>query len=371
MENLVTNPLFNKIYNNKKVLITGHTGFKGSWLSLWLNKLGAHVTGYALAPHTQPNHFNILNTEINSIIEDLSSYETLEKTIAKSNPEIIFHLAAQPYVIESYHNPLNTYQTNVMGTLNVLEAARKNSNVKAIVLITTDKVYQNTEKKTGYTEDERLGGYDPYSSSKACCELLINSYRDSFLNIKNYNSEHNTLIASARAGNVIGGGDWGNNRLIPDIVKNAACNNITTLRNPTAVRPWQHVLESLSGYLLLGQKLLEENTNFSGAWNFGPNYNKEIAVKELAEILKTQWDKVKFKETNNSTNKYHETQILKLNSSKSINKLNWTPLWDGKKAIEQTIKWYKDFYDSKNIISQQQLDEYIKEGINKKVIWTQ
>jgi CDP-glucose 4,6-dehydratase len=370
MEKLVKNGLFNGVYKNKNVLITGHTGFKGSWLALWLSHMGANLIGYALSPKGDSNHFKFLDFIINSIIADLADFNTLEKIINETNPEIIFHLAAQPYVIDSYHNPRETYMTNVMGTLNVLEAARKNLHVKAVVLITTDKVYLNKEKESGYIENDRLGGYDPYSSSKACCELLINSYRDSFFNTADYKTKHRKLITSARAGNVIGGGDWGNNRLIPDIVKNASIGSITSLRNPASVRPWQHVLESLSGYLLLGQNLLEEKTAFSGAWNFGPNYDKEISVKKVAEILSAYWDKVRFELNENGNSEYHETSLLKLDSTKAIKELKWLPIWDGETALKKTIDWYKMFYETGNIISLIQLNEYIEEALHKDLIWT-
>ena len=266
MENMEVNHI--EIFRNKKVFITGHTGFKGSWLSLLLQHEGAIVTGYSLAPVTIPNHYDLLKIEQQSFIDDILAANKLSAAIREAKPEIIFHLAAQPLVRASYADPLYTYQTNVIGTLNLLEAAKNCGTVKAIVLITTDKVYENKESNRPYIETDELGGYDMYSSSKACCELLIRSYRNSFLNIDDYQIKHHILIASARAGNVIGGGDWSEDRLLPDIVKAAARGTSVQIRNPNAVRPWQHVLDCLYGYLLLGAKLLQEETAFSGAWNF-------------------------------------------------------------------------------------------------------
>lgn len=370
MEKLVSKKMFKNIYAGKNVFITGHTGFKGSWLNLWLNYMGANVTGFALKPHTNPNHFDLLKLNTNSIIADIRNYEYLEKKIIESKPEIVFHLAAQPYVIDSFQNPKYTYETNVLGTLNIIEAVRKSKHTKALVLITTDKVYKNTEKQEGYIESDRLGGYDPYSSSKACCELLINSYRNSFFNVAEYDKSHSTLMASARAGNVIGGGDWGQNRLIPDIIKSTIQKQETEIRNPNAVRPWQHVLESLSGYLLLGQNLLEGNKSFSGAWNFGPAKQNEIPVYKVAEILKSNWEKVKFKHADADAEKYHETTLLKLDSTKALSELNWEPIWNAELALEKSCEWYKAFYDNNDTISTKQLDDYINSAIGKKLIWT-
>lgn len=370
MENLVREDLFENIYKNKKVLITGHTGFKGSWLAFWLNKLGAEVTGYALEPETNPSHYEILKPQINSIIGDILDKHKLEKAFDEAQPDIVFHLAAQAYVGYSYKDPHETYNTNVMGTLNVLEGARKCNDVKALVLITTDKIYENKEWVWGYRENDRLGGYDPYSASKACCEILIHSYINSFFNLGKYGNSHNTLIASARAGNVIGGGDWGKDRLIPDIVKNVAENKSTYIRRPDAVRPWQHVLESLSGYLRLGQKLLEKKKEFSGAWNFGPLQNKDLPVEVLVRIAKKYWPKIKFELNAIDDTPFHETSALRLDSSKAFKLLNWQPIWDGEEAIKRSIDWYKDYHENELITTENQLNEYIKEAVEKEIPWS-
>jgi len=253
--------LFNGIYRNKTVLITGHTGFKGSWLSLWLKKLGAYVIGYSLKEYPNTKHFFELKLDVENIFADVRDRDTLKKAIITYKPDIIFHLAAQSLVRESYRDPIATYETNVIGTLNLLEAVRNCEAVKAIVNVTTDKVYENKKQDSGYKETDNLGGFDPYSSSKACSEILTSSYRDSFFN----NNKHKILIASARAGNVIGGGDWANDRLIPDITRAVIKKEKVKIRNPASVRPWQHVLEPLSGYLLLGQKLLEGKKTFASA----------------------------------------------------------------------------------------------------------
>lgn len=360
-----------KSYRNKKVFITGHTGFKGSWLSKWLEMAGAVVKGYSLSPKTNPNHFSLLKSDMESVIADIMDKNRLEKAINTFKPDIVFHLAAQPLVGYSYMNPYETYNTNVIGTLNVLEAVRKIKTVKAVVLITTDKVYENKECLLGYKEEDRLGGYDPYSSSKACCELLIGSYRNSYFNNSEYLKKHQTLIASARAGNVVGGGDWGKDRLIPDIVKKASLGNKVLIRNPNSVRPWQHVLESLSGYLLLGEKLLEKKPIFADAWNFGPLSTNDLSVRNISEITTKIWDKIKCEYNNTDTTSFHESNMLKLDSSKANNLLNWKPLWDGEQSIEKTMQWYKAFYNNNTIITEQQLNEYLVEANNKKLIWTQ
>ena len=250
--------MFNQIYNNKRVLITGHTGFKGSWLALWLSQMGAKITGYSLQPPTEPNHFYLLSMGINSIIGDIRDTDKLKQVFKEQQPEIVFHLAAQPIVRLSYKDPVETFTSNVMGTVNVLEASRESGTVRAIVNVTSDKCYENREWPRGYREMDSLGGYDPYSASKGCAELITSCWRNSFFNLKDYGSAHHTLLASGRAGNVIGGGDWAIDRLIPDIVRSVEQNEKVKIRNPHAIRPWQHVLEPLSGYLILAQKLYEE-----------------------------------------------------------------------------------------------------------------
>jgi len=346
------------IYRNKKVFITGNTGFKGSWLTLLLQHAGAIVTGYALEPVSIPNHFDLLKKENKTYFNNILENNKLLEAIQKAEPAIIFHLAAQPLVRASYSDPLNTYKTNVIGTLNLLEAAKNCSLVKAVVLITTDKVYENKEITKAYIETDELGGYDMYSSSKACCELLIKSYRNSFLNIDKYKIDHNILIATARAGNVIGGGDWSEDRLIPDIVKATAKGKKVSIRNPYAVRPWQHVLDCIYGYLLLGAKLLQEETAFSGAWNFSPYSNEVKNVEEIACFAKKSWNDINI-EFETPPENYHEAGLLILNNTKAFEQLNWKPIWNTEEAVEKTIDWYKQFYLNKMVISQEQIQSFL------------
>ena len=347
--------MFNNIYNGKKVFLTGHTGFKGSWLALWLTKMGAEVCGYSLAPNTKPSMFEELKIQdkiTKSVIGNILDETTLEKTMAEFKPDIVFHLAAQPLVRLSYAEPAMTYKTNVIGTLNVLEAARKCPNVKAFVNVTTDKCYENKEINRGYKEDEPMGGYDMYSSSKGCVEILSSSFRRSFL-------KEGYAMATARAGNVIGGGDWALDRLIPDCVRSINNEIDIEIRNPIAVRPWQHVLEPLSGYLLLGQKLLEEGQKYAEGFNFGPNEDSVLTVAEVSKMA------TEFYEKGNvivgEPSPLHEAGLLMLNIEKAEKVLNWTPTLTAKEAVKNTIDWYKHFYN-KNIdmfeFTMKQIDEY-------------
>ena len=339
------NNLFQGIYKGKKVLLTGSTGFKGSWLVLLLKKLGASVYGYSLNPNTTPNMFSECN--INSIIDkqvigDIKDSELLNKVVCECKPDIIFHLAAQPLVRLSYEQPKDTYETNVIGTLNVYEAVRKSKCVKAIVSITTDKCYENKEWEYGYREIDPMGGYDPYSSSKGCVELLSNSYRRSF-----YEKE-GILLATARAGNVIGGGDWAKDRLIPDFVRAIDKNEKINIRNPLAIRPWQHVLEPLYGYLTLGAELLKGNEDIASAWNFGPNDLNVLSVKEVLDKCIGIFGRGGYKI--DDSNQPHEALLLKLDISKAKSILKWKPILDVDKAIEMTIDWYKYFYNKEGNI---------------------
>ncbi|MDA9203979.1 CDP-glucose 4,6-dehydratase, partial [Flavobacteriaceae bacterium] len=313
-------------YKEKKVLITGHTGFKGSWLSYWLKEIGAEVFGYSLMPVKKLNHFDLLKMELKSCYNNICNLISLKEFINKTNPEIIFHLAAQPLVRQSYIDPVETYKTNVIGTANLLEAIRGNPSVKAVIVITTDKCYKNLNQTHGYVESDTLGGYDPYSSSKASVELLVSSFRDSFFNLSEYGIKHQVLISTARAGNIIGGGDWSDDRLIPDLVKNAINGGTTKIRYPGATRPWQHVLDPLSGYLMLGEKLLNGETKFTGAWNFGPEEYDILSVHELVIKCKKIWNNINF-EIQNDQNELHEANLLSLNINKAKNFLNWKPKW--------------------------------------------
>ena len=361
--------MFNSVYHNKRVLITGHTGFKGSWLALWLSQMGAKVTGYSLQPPTKPSHFQLLDLNINSVIGDLRDADTIKKVFKEQQPEIVFHLAAQAIVRLSYKDPLETFSSNVLGTVNVLEAARACSSVRAIVIVTSDKCYENREWPWGYREIDALGGYDPYSASKGCAEIVTGCWRNSFFNPKDYDKTHQTLLASARAGNVIGGGDWAPDRLIPDIMRAVNQYEKVKIRNPQATRPWQHVLEPLSGYLLLGQKLIEGRKEFAEAWNFGPSEEENVTVGEIVHQVKGVWPKIDY-EINQTPNQPHEAGMLRLDCSKARTKLQWLPVWTSKDAIEKTTEWYRAFYELSKILSDEHLDRYIADALSKRITWT-
>ncbi len=342
-------------WKGKKVLITGHTGFKGSWLAFWLNSLDAEICGYSLAPDTQPNLFEDLNLEnkIQSKIGDIRDLPDFKKAIQVFKPEIVFHLAAQSLVRRSYREPIDTYTTNVIGTINILEVVRKTDFVKSVVIITTDKVYENKEWHWAYRENERLGGFDPYSNSKACAELAVSSYRNSFF------TESDCLIATARAGNVIGGGDWSEDRLLPDVFRSLIFGEKLEIRNPNSIRPWQHVLEPLAGYLKLAQKLYEGEKQFAEAWNFGSNETDAKPVGWILEEIKRIWnDEVNWEIADG--NQPHEAKILKLDSTKAKNELIWLPKLSLEEAINLTINWYQAFKNNADLsaITQQQIEFY-------------
>jgi len=360
---------FKNVFSGKKVLITGNTGFKGSWVSLWLIKLGAKVIGYSLEPPTTPSHFELLNLDMVSIIGDIRDRDKLNTTFKTYKPDIIFHLAAQPLVRYSYINPVETFETNVLGTINVFEACKNTETVKGIVNITSDKCYENREWVWGYRENDPMGGYDPYSASKGCAELVTTSYRMSFFNPEDYGKKHNILLASARSGNVIGGGDWGEDRLIPDIVRAISKNEKLYIRNPKATRPWQHVLEPLSGYLMLGQKLLEGREEFAEAWNFGPNEGSHICVETVVKGVKKRWDRFEY-EIDKKSDYPHEAKLLKLDCSKAHSLLSWKPVWNFYKALDVTVRWYKEYYKNGNINSLEDLKEYINHYEKKNIKWT-
>lgn len=359
--------LFGGRYKDKVVLITGHTGFKGSWLSFWLSKMGAKVIGYSLKPPTNPNHFEYLKCDIVSIIGDIRDDKKLDEVFKKHKPQIVFHLAAQSLVRYSYEHPLQTYDVNVLGTLKVFEACRKYE-VSAIINVTSDKAYENKEWIWGYKEDDRMGGYDPYSSSKGCAELLSSSYRNSYFNLDKYKKTHHTLLASCRAGNVIGGGDWAKDRIMSDLILSAISSKKALLRNPKATRPWQHVLEPLSGYLLLGQNLLEEKKEYASAWNFGSNDEDNLQVIELVKKAKKHWKKIDFRLQKN-IDESHEANFLKLDSSKAKHLLKWHSVWGCDEAIEKTICWYKNFYEKKETLTSKHLKDYVKDAKKYKLKW--
>lgn len=360
--------LFSGIYKDKTVLVTGHTGFKGSWLVYWLKKMGAKVVGYSLEAKTTPNHIELLNLDIISVIGDIRDLDKLNQTLETYQPDIVFHLAAQPLVRLSYKNPIETYETNVIGTLKVFEACRKN-NIKAVVNITSDKAYENKEWIWGYRENDPMGGYDPYSSSKGCADLLVKSYRNSYFNPAEYKKTHNTLVASCRAGNVIGGGDWAEDRLITDIMLSVSQGKKVSIRNPNATRPWQHVLEPLSGYLNIGQKLLEEKVEFGEAWNFGPSDEGSITVKEVVQNVKKYWDKIDY-EINSDLYQFHEANLLKLDCSKAHILLKWKDVWDSQTTFAKTVKWYKAYYENDTItLTNDDLNSYVEDAKSKNIEW--
>lgn len=370
MENMVNyNKLFGGIYKDKKVLITGYTGFKGSWLAQWLHLMGAKVYGYALAPPSNPSHFEVLDLKINGQEGDIRDYLRLLSFVNEVKPDIVFHLAAQALVRSSYNDPIETYSTNVIGTLNLFEVCKKVESVKAIINVTSDKCYDNKEWIWGYREIDNMGGFDPYSSSKGCAEILTHSFRNSYFNLSEYDKSHTVLLASARAGNVIGGGDWATDRLIPDIIKAASINKSVIIRSPKATRPWQHVLEPLSGYLTLGWRLLEGKKEYAEGWNFGPDINCNLKVEEVVNLSKHYWDSIKI-EYKQNTSATHEANLLMLDCSKANKLLNWKPVWNINETVENTINWYKEYYTNKKVNTDINISEYIRKAKETKTIWT-
>ena len=348
-----------KNYKDKIVLITGHTGFKGSWLTIWLNKLGAKVYGISLDVPSNPSNFKInsIQSFSKNYYFDIRNYIKLKSTINKIKPDYIFHLAAQALVKKSYKNPKLTFETNSVGTLNILESLKELKIKKkcSLIIITSDKSYKNLEIKRGYVEEDMLGGYDPYSASKACAELIIQSY------LKSYFNKDNVRIAIARAGNVIGGGDWSENRLIPDIIRSYNKKKIVEIRNPSSTRPWQHVLEALAGYLILGQKLYNSKDLHGETFNFGPSMNNSLSVLNLIKIIKKSFKGLKWKIK--ISKKYHESKLLSLNSKKALKRLNWQCVLLTSETIKFVTNWYKAYYEKKanmHQISVNQIDEYTK-----------
>jgi CDP-glucose 4,6-dehydratase len=353
------NPSF---WNEKKVFITGNTGFKGSWLSLWLHYLGAQIFGLALEPPTNPNLYNLcgIGKLVHSTFDDIRDLNIVLKTIQTVEPDIVIHMAAQPLVRDSYRMPVDTYEINIMGTINVLEAVRKCPSVRAVVNVTTDKCYENKEWCWGYRENEPLGGYDPYSSSKACSELITASYRNSFFNPLEF-SRHQVAVASARAGNVIGGGDWATDRLIPDCIRAILNNEKITIRNPNAIRPWQHVLEPLNGYLMLAERLFLEGPKFAEAWNFGPNDHDAKPVLWIVEHLCELWGDNAGFEIFQGQHPF-EANYLKLDCSKAKLRLGWEARWSLDKALNMIIHWTRAYQKQLNLyeICINQIEEYMQ-----------
>ncbi|MGE0811051.1 MAG: CDP-glucose 4,6-dehydratase [Immundisolibacter sp.] len=348
-------------WRGQRVLITGHTGFKGGWLSLWLARLGAQVYGYALPPSTNPSLYALAKVAdaVESTFGDVRDAQTLTALVRRVQPEVVFHMAAQALVRASYTDPAGTYATNVMGTVNLLEAVRQVGGVRAVVVVTSDKCYENREWLWAYREGEPLGGVDPYSSSKACAELVAQSWRQSFFAPQRH-AEHGTALASARAGNVIGGGDWAEDRLIPDILRAIAAGEPVAIRNPGAIRPWQHVLEPLSGYLLLAQRLVEEGPAHAEAWNFGPAETDARPVQWIVERLTKTWGEGASWQPD-SAPQPHEAQCLKLDCAKANARLGWRPRWPLERALDTIVEWHRAHERRQDMqaVCQRQIDEYV------------
>ena len=346
-------------FKNKKVLITGHTGFKGSWLAKWLTILGSNVAGISLEPNSKPSHYELLDlkSKIESLILDIRDYENLKFKLHQIKPEFIFHLAAQPIVKHSYENPLNTFSTNVIGTINLLEALRTYDNECVVVLITSDKCYENVEWIWGYKETDRLGGSDPYSASKAAAEISIKSYIDSFFPING-----NIKISIGRAGNVIGGGDWSESRIIPDAIISWSKNKTLKIKNPNSTRPWQHVLEPLSGYITLAEKLKKNNSLHGEAFNFGPKSDQNFTVQKVIEEISKYWVGSDWSPVKNNQNKFYESSLLKLNCDKALYMLDWKSSLGFNETIKYTAEWYKAYFEKKVIseITERQIRDYSK-----------
>ena len=349
-----------EFWKGKRVFITGHTGFKGSWISLWLVSLGAKVKGYALNPPTTPSLFNEarVGEVMESKIGDIGDQSKLYQSMTAFDPDILIHMAAQSLVRYSYTAPIETYEVNVIGTAKVLEVARSCPNLKAIVNITTDKCYENDERSQGYKEEDPMGGYDPYSSSKGCAELVTSAYRRSFL------QEQGIGVASVRAGNVIGGGDWASDRLIPDILRSFEKNKPVVIRNPKATRPWQHVLEPLSGYLILAEKLYKNQDKYAGGWNFGPNEKDVKPVDWILDEMISKWPNSSWELDKKSNS--HESRFLKLDILKAESKLGWKPVWGLSHTLKKIIYWHKAWLDKKDMqsVCLAEIEEYMNDTIN-------
>lgn len=365
MEDLELNHgLFRDVYKQRRVFITGHTGFKGSWLNLWLQAMGARVTGYALPPATQPNHFQLLPFGGVSTLGDLADRSGLRHALKESGAEVVFHLAAQALVRASYQDPVNTFVSNVMGTVHLLEACRTTPSVRAVVIVTSDKCYQNNEWVWGYRESDPMGGADPYSASKGCAELVTQAYRASY-----FSGPGKPMVASARAGNVIGGGDWSPDRLLPDLIHGAVTGEPTLIRRPDAVRPWQHVLEPLSGYLLLGERLLAGDAHACGAWNFGPNPEGCMTVGAVARQAASYWEKIVYR-CQKDPNDPHEAGMLRLDCAKARWALGWQPCWDIGEGLRRTVSWYKQHHENQRLETMQDLKDYVRLARDRGLMWT-
>ncbi len=356
--------MFRGVYNKRRCLVTGNTGFKGSWLGFWLTRLGAQVCGVSL-PAEKLSHWTLLEKEYETLFCDIRDLDALHKVFVSFKPETVFHLAAQPLVRLSYKEPVETFATNVMGTVNCLECCRLTESVENIVIVTTDKCYENPENGVPFKESDPLGGFDPYSGSKGAAEIAVASFNRSFFRSSGYAPG----CATARAGNVIGGGDWAADRLIPDLVRGAVAGQKARLRNPDSVRPWQHLLEPLSGYLWLGAQLLADKEKFSGSWNFGPAVSDTLTVGEVAEKMHNGWGKMQF-EYEKEKNAPHEAALLRLDCSKAARELKWQGVWDAGTAIEYTVHWYREFYENNCIKTAENLECYCREAEKRGMVWT-
>jgi len=366
---------FNGIFSGKTVFVTGHTGFKGSWLALWLKLLGAHVVGYSLHPPTKPSLFEELrlSDDIEHVVGDIRDLEFMKSTMSKYQPEMVFHLAAQPLVRLSYEQPIETFSTNIMGTVNLLESVRTTSSVRACLCITSDKCYENREWPYAYRENDSMGGYDPYSASKGCAELVAASMRNSYFSPGSYD-KHQVAVATARAGNVIGGGDWALDRILPDAIRALSKGAAVPVRNPSAIRPWQHVLEPLSGYLWLAAKMLETGSNYSEAWNFGPLSTGAVTVRSIVDMIISGWGEGRVNDlSTGQKNAPHEANFLKLDCSKAMGVLGWQPVLSVAEAVDFSTEWYKQYYCSKTFdarrFSESQINSYTEIAARNQARW--
>lgn len=362
MEDLALKTLFSGAYAGRKILVTGHTGFKGSWLCLWLTALDAEVSGLALTPDTEPSHWPLLKLgSVRDLNVDLRDRRAVQQSLERLQPEVVFHLAAQPLVRRSYREPFLTFETNVIGLVNLLEAVRSTPSVQALVNVTSDKVYREPATQAGYREDHALGGHDPYSTSKACSELVTECYRKSFFH------ESRPRVATARAGNVIGGGDWSEDRLVPDFIRAASGGKALQIRNPDSVRPWQHVLEPLSGYLRLGQMLLDDAA-LEGAWNFGPTAEATTSVQTIVTRMQDLWPGTRVERDTKPHPR--EAATLLLDSAKAAHELQWRAVWGVEEALRHTLEWYHAFYDQKQVRSREDLNDYVVAASIAGMAWT-
>lgn len=368
--------LYSGVYAGKTVLVTGHTGFKGAWLSLWLKRLGAKVVGYALQPPTEPSLFEAahLEDELTHIVGDVRDLESLNRVLQEYQPDIVFHLAAQPLVRLSYREPVETFEVNVLGTVNLLEAVRQTPSVRACIIVTSDKCYENREWVYAYRENDAMGGYDPYSSSKGCAELVTAAYRNSFFHPKEYD-QHRVSVASVRAGNVIGGGDWAEDRIVPDCIRALMAGETVQVRNPGAIRPWQHVLEPLSGYLWLGAKMVTDQLRYAEGWNFGPQGTSNVTVREVVERIISEWGEGAWHGPSGASEQPHEAHFLKLDITKATNLLGWQPVYDVEETFKTVVNWYAAHHRSPSFdakrVTLQQIEAYEQQATLRGVVWAE